>query len=178
MISGTSIYEGKAGEIVASPHLSLHAMPLSDDMASGYWITGDGYKANNSTIVDKGQLLTYLLSLYGANRMGLPRAVNSGGCYVVDAGAQEYESMIGDVSEGILITRFSGGRPNDRGDFSGVAKNSYYIKDGKLAYPIKETTVSGNLATLLQSIDAVSRERLNFGNSILPWVKATGITVS
>lgn len=178
MISGTSIYEGKVGEMVASPLLSLHAMPLSDDIVSGYWITGDGYKAQDSTIVEKGQLLTYLLSLYGANKMGLPRAVNSGGCYVVDAGGQDYESMIGDVSEGILITRFSGGRPNDRGDFSGVAKNSYYIKDGRLAYPIKETTVSGNLATLLQSIDGVSRERLNFGNSILPWVKAAGITVS
>ncbi|MEX0942561.1 MAG: metallopeptidase TldD-related protein [Pseudomonadales bacterium] len=178
MISGTSIYEGKLGEMVASPPLSVHAMPVSDDIASGYWVTGDGYKAENSTIVEKGRLMTYLLSLYGANRMGLARAVNAGGCYVVDPGEQDYKSMIENVSEGILITRFSGGRPNDRGDFSGVAKNSYYIKDGELAYPIKETTISGNLALLLQSIEGISRERLNFGSSILPWVRATGITVS
>ncbi|HKI75095.1 MAG TPA: metallopeptidase TldD-related protein, partial [Pseudomonadales bacterium] len=178
MISGTSVYEGKLGQMVASPALTLRSMPLSGDIPGGYWVTGDGYKAENSTIVDQGKLTSYLLGLYGANRTGLARAVNSGGCYVVDAGEQSYEDLIGDVAEGILITRFSGGRPNDRGDFSGVAKNSYYIKDGKLHHPIKETTVSGNLVDLLQSVQAVSRERLNFGSSILPWVRVSGITAS
>ena len=85
---------------------------------------------------------------------------------------------MGSVKEGILITRFSGGRPNDRGDFSGIAKNSYYIKDGKLAFPIQETTVSGNMVDLLQNITGISVERLNFGSSILPWVKVSGITAS
>lgn len=178
MIAGTSVYKDKLGQQVASPKLTLHSMPLADDIASGYWVTGDGFKAQNSTIVDKGKLETYLLGLYGANKTGLARAVNSGGCYVVEPGAQSYADMIGDVEQGILITRFSGGRPNDRGDFSGVAKNSYYIKDGKLAYPIKETTVSGNMVELLQSIEAVSLERLNFGSAILPWVRVSGITAS
>ena len=178
IISGTSMYEGKLGEMVASPKLTLHSMPLSEEITDGYWISGDGYKAQNSTIVDAGKLNTYLLGIYGANKTGLARAVNSGGCYVVEPGEQSYDALIGDVSEGILITRFSGGRPNDRGDFSGVAKNSYYIKDGKLQYPIKETTVSGNMVDLLQSIEAVSSERLNFGSAILPWVRVSGITAS
>lgn len=178
MIAGTSVYQDKLGEQVASPTLTLRSMPLDADISGGYWITSDGFKAQNSVIVDQGKLASYLLSLYGANKTGLARSVNSGGCYVVDPGEQSYEDLIGDVAEGVLITRFSGGRPNDRGDFSGVAKNSYYVKDGKLQYPIKETTVSGNMVDLLQSIEAVSKERLNFGSAILPWVRVSGITVS
>lgn len=178
LISGTSVYLDKLDQAVASDKLSLHSRPLGDEITTGYWVTGDGYKAANSTIIDRGILKTYLLSLYGANRTGRERAANSGGCYVVDAGDDSYDDIIGSVDQGILITRFSGGRPNDRGDFSGVAKNSYYIKDGRLQYPIKETTVSGNMVELLKSIDAVSRERVYFGGSVLPWVRASGVTAS
>lgn len=178
MISGTSVYADKLGESVASPLLTLRSMPLSDELAGGYWVTGDGYKADNLTLVENGELKSYLLGLYGANKLNMARAVNSGGAYVIDAGETPYGDMIAGVDEGILITRFSGGRPNDRGDFSGIAKNSYYIKDGKLQYPIKETTVSGNMVDLLQSINAVSSERVNFGGSLLPWVRVSGITAS
>ncbi len=178
MIADTSVYKGKLGQSVASPLLTLRSMPCSDDLAGGYWVTGDGYKAADLTLLEAGVLQSYLLSLYGANKLGMERAVNSGGAYVVDGGDVSCDQLIGDVEEGILITRFSGGRPNDRGDFSGVAKNSYYIRDGRIQFPIKETTVSGNMVDLLASIDAVSAERLNFGYSLLPWVRARGVTAS
>jgi PmbA protein len=178
MISGTSVYQDKVGEMVASPLLTVSSMPLGGEIDEGYWVTGDGYKAENSTLIEKGKLNSYLLSLYGANKTGLPRAMNSGGCYVYEPGDKSLDEMIGEVEQGVLITRFSGGRPNDRGDFSGVAKNSYYIKDGKVEFPIKETTVSGNMVELLQSINAVSKERLSFGNAVEPWVRAPGVTAS
>ncbi len=178
MISGTSIYEGKLGEVVASEELSVHAMPLSDELTTGYSVTSDGHRALDSTVIENGELKTYLLSLYGANKMGLPRAVNSGGCYVIDPGEQSFDEIIAGISEGIYINRFPGGRPSDRGDFSGVAKNSYYIRDGKIQFPIQETTVSGNLADLLKSVDGISSERLNSGSSILPWISVSGVTAS
>ena len=178
LVSGTSIYKGKLNEQVTSPLLTLHSKPLADELCSGYWVTGDGYRAENATVIDKGVLKTYLLGLYGANKTGLPRAINSGGSYIAEPGDLTFEEMVAGVKEGILITRFSGGRPNDRGDFSGIAKNSYYIKDGKVQFPIKETTVSGNMVDLLNSVDAVSSERLNTGSSLLPWVRVTGVTAS
>lgn len=178
MIAGTSVFKDKLNELVANPMLSIESRPVDEALTGGYWVTGDGHKAMNSTIVDKGVLKTFLLSQYGANKTGLDRAVNAGGSYCVASGDTRYEDLVGSVKEGILITRFSGGRPNDRGDFSGIAKNSYYIKDGKLAFPIKETTVSGNMVDLLQNITGISVERLNFGSSILPWVKVSGITAS
>jgi len=178
LVSGTSMYMGKLDEQVTSPLLTLHSKPLSDELCGGYWVTGDGYQAADSTVIDKGVLKTYLLGLYGANKTGLPRAISSGGSYIAEPGSSTFDEMVAGVKEGILITRFSGGRPNDRGDFSGIAKNSYYIKDGKVQFPIKETTVSGNMVDLLNSVDAVSTERLNTGSSLLPWVRVTGVTAS
>ena len=54
--------------------------------------------------------------------------------------------------------RFSGGMPGVNGDFSGVAKNSFLIENGKVTTPISETMISGNLAEMLNSIIAVSAD--------------------
>lgn len=178
LISGTSVFKDKLGEQVTSDKLSIETCPTAEDVAGGYWVTGDGYKAENMTLLENGVLKSYLLGLYGSNKTGLPRAVNAGGCYRVQAGNTSLDDMVSGIQEGIVITRFSGGNPNERGDFSGIAKNSYYIKDGKVQFPIKETTVSGNMVELLQSIKAVSQERVNFGSNILPWVLTDGVTAS
>ncbi len=178
IISGTSVYREAMDELVASKLLTLHSAPVSPEICSGYWVTGDGYKAENSTLIDEGRLCSFLLSLYGEKKTGLTRAVNGGGCYIVEPGQHSFAELIKQVDEGILINRFSGGRPNDRGDFSGIAKNSYYIRDGIIQYPVRETTVSGNLVDLLRSIEAVSKERLDNGTSLYPWIRASGVTAS
>lgn len=171
MIKGTSIFKDSLGRKIADPQLTLHSMPLSDELSKCYFITGDGFIAQNNTIISKGELKTFLLSLYGANKTGKNRAVNSGGAYVIDAGDYTLEEMTKSVERGILLCRFSAGNPSESGDFSGVAKNSYYIEDGMIKYPVKEVMISGNLKSLLTDIKRISRERVNSGNSILPWIQ-------
>ena len=177
LIAGTSVYKNSLGEEIASPQFTLHSRPVSSEIADGYFLTDDGYVAGNSTIVDQGVLQTYLLSLYGANKTGRQRAVNNGGCYVVESGDTPLEDLIGQVERGVLITRFSGGSPSSNGDFSGVAKNSYFIEDGRVAYPIRETMVSGNFVESYRHLIA-SRQRIDYGYAIFPWIRMPGITVS
>jgi PmbA protein len=123
-------------------------------------------------------LKSYLLDLYSANKTGLPRSVTGGGAWVVAPGATPLDEMIRGVDRGLLITRFSGGNPNDKGDFAGTAKNSYYIEKGEVRYPVSETMVSGNLDRLLNDVVATSAERADFGRRIFPWVRASGVVVS
>ena len=59
-----------------------------------------------------------------------------------------------------------------------MAKNSYLIEDGEIKYPVSETMVSGNFAEMLQSVKAISRERVDSGYGILPWVAVSGVTIS
>ncbi len=177
MIKGTSIFQDSLGMQIADPQLTLHSRPLSDELAEGYFITYDGFKAENSTIISEGILKSFLLSLYGANKTEKTRAVNSGGAYVVDPGEYTFDEMTRSVERGILLCRFAGGMPSESGDFSAVAKNSYYIENGEVAYPVKEIMISGNLLNLLKNIKRISSERVNFGDAVLPWIQVENMTI-
>ncbi len=178
LIAGTSIYKDKLDKSIASDKFTLHSKPVSDEIANGYFVTPDGYKAENLTIIDKGILKTFILSLYASKKTGLSRVSNGGNCYVVNPGDKSFDELVKSVKTGLLVARFSGGMPNDNGDFSGIAKNSYYIEDGKIQYPVSETMISGNIPQMFLNIRDISKERVDFGNSILPWISFGGITVS
>ncbi|MCA9001200.1 MAG: TldD/PmbA family protein [Planctomycetes bacterium] len=178
MISGNSIYKDSIGQSIAAPSLTLHSRPISSELASGYHVTGDGTLAQDSTIIDKGVLTTHLLGLYGARKTGGRRAANDGGCFVVEPGDTPLDEMIAGVERGIWLGRFSGGHPTDSGDFSGVAKNSFLIENGRITKPLAETMLSGNIAKMLHTVRGFSRERTDFGNSIIPWMHAQGLTIS
>ena len=178
LIAGTSLYKDKLNQQVTSDKLSLKALPLDQAMPGGYHFTSDGFKVEDMTILDKGVLNTYLLSHYGAKKTGLDRAKNEGGCMVLETGDSTLAEMIAGIGEGIILGRFSGGEPAEKGDFSGIAKNSLYIKNGKIQFPLSETVISGNMASVLNSVVAVSREQVDFGDSRMPWVQVTGVTIS
>ena len=86
--------------------------------------------------------------------------------------------MIKDIDKGIILCRFSGGSPSDNGDFSGVAKNSFYIENGEIKFPITETMISGNIAEMFMNIIDISNDNIDFGYNILPWISFDGITIS
>lgn len=178
LITGTSIFKDSLGEKIADERFTLRSMPLSEDLSGGYFFTADGFKAGNTTIIEKGVLRTFLLSLYGSRKTGKEKAVNSGGYYVVDSGSSRFEDMVKSIDRGLLLCRFSGGNPASNGDFSGVAKNSYYIENGQIKYPVSETMIAGNLKEMLNSIKSISAETVNNGSTVFPWIAFSGITVS
>ncbi len=178
MIAGNSVYQDKLGQKIADCGLTLRSNPIGPEPAPAYFYTDDGFEAKNTTIIANGILNSFLLDLYAANKTGRPKADNMGGYYVIDAGDSSLNEMIQSTPRGLLLCRFSGGNPGNNGDFSGVAKNSYYIENGKIRYPIKETMVSGNIVAMLENIDQISKERNNDGYNLLPWIKFNNITIS
>jgi len=178
LIAGTSLFREFMNQKIVHDSLSIHSKPLSDNLSGGYFVTSDGYKAEDLTIIENGVLQTFLLSLYGSKKTGLQRVSNSGGSLIIDNGETPLEEMIQSVQKGVLLSRFSGGSPSDNGDFSGVAKNSFYIENGIIQYPISETMVSGNIVDMFQKVKHISKEEVNFGDEIFPWVQLEGITVS
>lgn len=178
LISGTSILKDKLDEKVASEVLSIYSKPVSEEISNGYHVTYDGFEAENIAIIEKGILKSFMLSQYGAKKTNRERAKNSGGCYVVDPGTESFKEIVKGVEKGILLARFSGGQPSSNGDFSGVAKNSYYIENGEIKYPISETMISGNLYEAFNNIKGISRERIDNGSTVLPYICVSGATIS
>lgn len=177
LITGNSLFQNKIGEKLLSDKITVSSMPLNEELAGGYYVNGEGFKAENSVIFENGTLRNYLLSNYGARKSGLPMS-KSGGCFIMNAGSDELGDLIASIEKGILLVRFSGGYPSINGDFSGVAKNSFYIENGKISFPINETMISGNLIELFNNVKGISSKRLNNGNSIMPWLKCSGVTIS
>lgn len=178
LISGTSRLKDKLNEIVASPLFTLHANPRSEEIQVRNHITPDGFEAKNMTIIENGVLKSYVLSQYGANKTGLERANNSGGCYIVEAGNTPLNEIIQSIDKGVYVNRISGGMPNDNGDLSVVVKNSFYIENGAIKYPINETMITFNLLDALKNITDISKERIDFGECIFPYIKIKDVLIS
>jgi len=166
------------GKAVVSPLLTVRSEPDGTTVEVGYSYTGDGFRAENCPIIERGSLRNFTLGLYGSNKTGKPRCPSGGGAIVVEAGETPLADMIRDVKKGLLLARFSGGSPSDNGDFSGVAKNSYLVENGRITRPVGETMIAGNVAKLFQSVRAVSKERVDYGSGVLPWVLSGNIGIS
>ncbi len=82
------------------------------------------------------------------------------------------------VERGILVTRFSGSSNPITGDFSGVVKGGFLIKNGE-RHPIQETTIAGNLYECLSNISAISAETTVFlGRYRFPAIRIEDVSIT
>ena len=178
VIDGTSIWKAKLGEAVADERLSLSLAPHAADVVSGSHYTGEGYRAEDFDILRNGRLAAFALTQYGANKTGGVRAGCDSWNPHIPAGDKTLEEIIAGIGRGVLVMRFSGGEPAPSGEFSGVAKNSFLIEDGKITGALSETMISGCVADMLKHVRAISSDLLQDGVSSLPYIAFDGVTVS
>ncbi len=73
---------------------------------------------------------------------------------------------------------FSGGEPGANGEFSGVAKNSFYVENGEIKGAVMETMINGNLQDVFRNVTAVSKELVSDGRMAFPYLATEGVTIS
>ena len=178
IIDGTSPWKNELGKKVASDSLTVSLIPIDPRVIGGERYTAEGYKTKNCDIIKDGILESFTLSEYAARKTNQKRCSTLSGCMEVKAGSTPYDELIGKIEKGILVCRLSGGNPAGNGDFSGVAKNSFLIENGKITTPVSETMISGNLAEMLKNITDISKETAEDGSCVLPWIAFDGVTVS
>lgn len=101
LIDGTSPWKDALNTKVASEKLSLRSVPLDGRTVVGQRFTSDGYPAENMDIIVDGVLKTFILSQYGANKTGFPRALNGGNNLEVLPGDKTLEEMISGIDRGL-----------------------------------------------------------------------------
>ncbi|NLB39203.1 MAG: TldD/PmbA family protein [Clostridiales bacterium] len=178
ILDGTSQWKDRLGEKVADERLTVRLAPLDDTMVCGERYTQEGFLSRDYDVIKNGVLKQFMLSHYVANTTGLKRAPNGAHNLVVEPGDATLEELIKGTKKGLLVSRFSDGQPGANGEFSGVAKNTFLIEDGKIAGAVIETMISGNLAGMLNNIVGITQERVKDGNFLLPWMAVDGITIS
>ena len=178
LLEGTSLWKDKLGQQVADPRLTVSLRPCDPRMVSSEKWTGEGFLSQDYDVIKDGVLESFMLSAYAANKTGQKRSPNSSYNLVVQPGDIPLADLIKNTKKGLLVSRYSGGAAGGSGEFSGVAKNSFLIEDGKVGQAVNETMISGNLADMLNHLVGISKETVEDGSSVLPWLAVDGITIS
>ena len=177
VMDGTSLWLDKVGEKVASEKLTVALKPYDERIVCGERWTEDGFRTEDATLIEKGVLRAHMLDLYASKKTGRP-VLKAGDGLVVEPGDADLSDMIASVDRGIVMGGFSGGQPGTNGEFSGVAKNSFLIENGKVKCAVTETMVNGNLGEAVKNIRAISREVCCDGGMAVPYIAVDGIVIS
>ena len=178
IMNGTSQWLNRIGEHVASDKVTISLKARDDRLATAEPFTADGYRSEDVTVIGKGVLNTFLLNLYAAKKTGRPVTKNTSMAMVMEAGETPLADMIASMDRGLIVGGFSGGEPGANGEFSGVAKNSFYVEHGRVVGAVTETMINGNLESIFRNVLAVSREQVCDGSSVLPYLCCDGIVIS
>ncbi len=75
----------------------------------------------------------------------------------IEAGDHTFEQMIADIQEGVYAVRMLGGQTNGE-MFTFAAAEGYMIRNGQLAEPVSDVTLSGNVFQTLKDIEAIGND--------------------
>lgn len=178
LIGKMSMFPDHLGQKLFSEKLTVKNMPRDPRMALKYYLTIDGYLSQSAAVIEKGVLKHYPIGIYAANKTGKELTNVTVNNLVIEGGERSLDEIIKDTKEGILCMRASYGSPGPQGDMSTVAKNSYYIKDGRLVCPVSETMISFNLIEAFRNIDCFSSDTHVMGSYVIPYMKFSGATIS
>jgi PmbA protein len=175
LIAGSSVYRASLGQRVASPLITLASRFDAPGVSP---FSADAFALAPVTLLDRGALQCFTPSLYGSRKTGLAHVPVGAEGWEVAAGTTSLDALIAGVPRGALVDRLSMGRPAANGDFSGVIKNSFAIRDGQVGHALSETMISGNVAQMLRDVSAVSAQRIDIGSWVSPWLRVEGLHFS
>ena len=175
LISGSSVYRDRVGEVIASPLLTLGSWFDGPGVAA---ISADAFVAPPLQLLKAGRLATLTPSLYGSRKTGLKHVPTAASGWHLAAGETPLGELLQGVPRGAVVGRLSMGNPASNGDFSGVIKNSFAIQGGEVGGALSETMINGNVAQMLRDVVAVSAERIDTGGWCMPWVRVSGLHFS
>lgn len=178
VLEGKSQWKDKLNQKVVADDITISFNCKSDELVAREYFTGEGFEAESYNVIENGVLKCFMINQYVANKVKGVRAKNSGVGMMIKPGTKSIDEIIKNVKRGVLVGRFSGGAPGVSGEFSGVAKNSFIIEDGKVGKALSETMISGNLEKMFNSLVAISKETVNGGMSVVPYLAFDGITIS
>jgi PmbA protein len=159
----------RVGTRVASDLVDIVDDPLMPRAPGSRAFDGEGLLSRRNTVVESGLLKTYLMDTYSARKLGLQSTASasrspSGGIsssasnLILKASEQSRDALLADTKHGLYVTGMMGfGFNAVTGDFSRGA-SGFLIRNGELADPVSEVTISLNLDQLLQRIDAVAND--------------------
>lgn len=185
---GTSFLKDKMGQrifaagitIVDDPHVKrgLRSRPFD----------AEGVATTRRNLIEDGHLTTWLLDLRSARQLGLsttghaargtsgPPGPAPANVYMAP-GTKSRDELLAEIPNGFYVTELMGTGVNGvTGDYSRGAAG-YWIENGRIAYPVTELTIAGNLKEMFLNLEPASDLELRFGMDA-PTIRIDGLTIA
>jgi PmbA protein len=179
----------RLGERVASPLLTLVDDGRRVRGLGSRPFDGEGLPTRRNVPLEGGVLRHYLCDSYSARKIGARptgsarRGVAGGpgvgpGNLYFEPGPLPPEEIVAGVARGLYVTDLIGfGVDLVSGDYSQGAAG-HWIEGGRLAHPVHEVTIAGNLKEMLKDVDAVGSDLEFRGATASPTLRIARMTVS
>ncbi|MEX2498180.1 MAG: metalloprotease PmbA [Wenzhouxiangellaceae bacterium] len=158
--------------IVEDPHLPRAARSSSFD--------SEGVATRQSSLIDDGVLQRYVLGSYSARKLGLETTANAGGIrnLVFAPGEKTFDQLVAQMGRGLVVTEVMGQGVNlVTGDYSRGA-SGFWVEDGKIAWPVEEITIAGNLRDMFAGLVAAGSDLETRRNIQVPSLLLDEMTVA
>ena len=174
-ISGGALYRKSSflldslGKRVLPAHIDIFEDPFVKRGKGSSPFDDEGVRVKARQVVEAGCVQGYFLGSYSARKLGMKTTGNAGGSHNLTLHSRKtrpgdsLEAMLEKLGTGLFVTELMGSGVNYvTGDYSRGA-SGFWVERGRIAYPVHEITIAGNMKTMLKGIVAVGADTYNYG---------------
>ena len=174
-ISGGALYRKSSflldslGKPVWPSHINISEDPFVIGGKGSSPFDEEGVRVKARQVVDAGRVQGYFLSSYSARKLGMKTTGNAGGSHNLvltsrlTRASDDLDAMLQKLGTGLLVTELMGSGVNYvTGDYSRGA-SGFWVEKGRIAYPVHEITIAGNMKAMLKGVQAVGADTYNYG---------------
>ena len=133
----------------------------------------EGVRTTARKVVEQGVVHSYFLSSYSARKLGMHTTGHAGGSQNLRLSSRQtlpgddLDAMLRKLRRGLFVTELMGQGVNYvTGDYSRGAAG-FWVEDGRIAYPVHEITIAGNLKQMFADIAAVGADVYTQGSKTI-----------
>ncbi|WOB10361.1 metalloprotease PmbA [Piscinibacter gummiphilus] len=161
------------GEQVLADHIDIHEDPHIRGAKGSAPFDDEGVVTRVRDVVTAGVVQGYFLSSYSARKLGMRTTGHAGGSQnltftsrLTQAG-DDLDAMLKKLDRGLFVIELMGQGVNYvTGDYSRGAAG-FWVEKGRIAYPVHEITIAGNLRDMLKGIVAVGADTYTMGTKTI-----------
>ena len=165
----TSFLVDSLGKPVFPKHIDVHEDPFVVGGKGSSPFDEEGVRVKARQVVDGGRVEGYFLSTYSARKLGMKTTGNAGGSHNLTLTSRQtragddLDAMLRKLGTGLFVIELMGQGVNYvTGDYSRGA-SGFWVENGRIAYPVQEITIAGNLKQMLAGIQAVGADAYTYG---------------
>jgi PmbA protein len=160
-------YLKKVGQIVGSSKLTMYDWANMPYGVDSYSCDAEGTSSQKTLLIKNGVFKSYLHNYSTSQKYKAKNTGNAGlvepspsNTYIVP-GRVSVDSMIKQMKKGLVVTNnwYTTFQNYLDGNFSTIPRDAiFYVKDGRIQYPVKDIRITENIINLMKSISVIGKD--------------------